>query len=222
MRSRSPQERKVRMFALATPVILAIVIAGAAALLGLLTFIGGRASGEHAEIRLRSSCPDAWSERMTQRATDIGIGELEVSVEGDETVLRGILPGLEDDLTTIPALLTRPGELVIAGEGEELAYSVDVEDAWLQMDIMGHPYVILDLQPNAMQRLQGVSTLTFELDREIVAMQRSDDGEIDEVEMQPELQTVEEEVRAATDWKILLQHGPGPCVAESVETKLLQ
>ena len=221
MRSRSPEERKARIFALATPVVMAGVIAGAALLLGLLTLVGGSADGEHVEIRATSSCPDAWAERMTQRAADIGIGDLEVIVEGDHTVLRGVLPGLEDDLTAIPHLLTRPAELVITGEGEELAYDVDVVDTWMQMDIMGHPYVVLDLQPNAMARLQGVDFIAFDLDGETVATQRSDEGEIDTVEMQPKLQTVEEEVRAATDWKILLQHGPGPCPVDEVRTTVL-
>lgn len=222
MRSRNPAERKARMFALASPVVLGGLIVAAAVILGLATLIPGSAEGERVEIRVRSSCPDAWSERLTQRATDVGIGDLEVLVDGDETVVTGVLPGLEDDLVAIPALLTRQADFRITGEGEELASDVDVLDTWLQMNIMGHPYVVLDLQPNAFARLQGIDSIDFILDGEVIGTQRADDGEIDTVELQPELDTIQAEVRAATDYKILLQHGPAPCVAEGVATNVVQ
>jgi len=221
MRSRTENERKARMFALASPVVLAAVIVAGASLLGLVTWIGGSAEGARVEIRATSGCPAEWQQLMSERASDIGIGEMEVSVEGSDAVLRGVLPGLEDDLTAIPELLTRSAELVITGEGEELAYNVDVTDAWMQMDIMGHPYVVLDMQPNALARLQGIDRIDFELDGDIVAHQNADEGEIEKVEMQPKLRTVEAEVRAATDWKILIGNGPGPCPVDAVETTVL-
>ncbi|MCP4808850.1 MAG: hypothetical protein GY913_06345 [Proteobacteria bacterium] len=227
MRSRSPDERNARLMIVGFPVMLAAVIGGAFALLGVASMIGGTAAGETAEIRITSSCPDEWAQLVEKRATDVGIGDLAVAVEGSDAVLTGVLPGLEDDLTAIPALLTRTGELEIyaaetiddAPSGEPLATDVDVVNSWLQMGMMGHPFVQLELQPHALKRVQDspAPVLLLVVDGEVLDTFDADrEPDDDDLRIQPALLTVEDEVRTSTDLKIVLQHGKAPCAVEDV------
>lgn len=232
MRSRTTDERHARLLIVGFPVALAGLIGLAFAGLGVATYIGTDPQGQRAEVRVTSGCASDWSGLMHKRATDVGIGELAVTVEGQDAVLTGVLPGLEDDLTAIPELLTRPGELgIYAAEtiddepvGEPLATDVDVVNSWMQMGMMGHPYVQLELQPHALKRLQDTDApvLLLVVDGQVADYFDADrDPDDDDVRIQPKLLTVQDEVRATTDLKIILQHGRAPCPVEDVTTTLL-
>lgn len=227
MRSRTPDERNARLLIVGFPVLLALGIGGAFALLGVASYIGGTAAGERAEVRVTSACPAEWSRLMEKRATDVGIGELRVTVDGSDAVLTGILPGLPDDQTAIPALLTKPGQLAIyaaqtvddAPSGEPLATDVDIVNSWLQMGMMGHPFVQLELQPHALKRVQDspAPVLLIEVDGEVLDTFDADrEPDDDDLRIQPALLTVQDEVRTTTDLKIVLQHGRAPCAADQV------
>ena len=76
--------------------------------------------------------------------------------------------------------------------------------------------VELELQPNALLRLQGRSkpVLLYTLDGVVIETWDFEEGpDEDTVELQPELLRTEDEVRMAADWVILLRTGPTPCPA---------
>ena len=229
MRSRTTDERHARLLIVGFPVALAALIGLAFAALGVASYIGTDARGERAEIRVTSACASDWASLIEERATDVGIGELVVAVDGPDAVLTGVMPGLEDDLVAIPELLTRTGELgIYAAEtiddqpvGEPLATDVDVVNSWMQMGMMGHPFVQLELQPHALQRLQQTDApvLLLVVDGQVADYFDADrDPDDDDIRIQPKLLTVQDEVRATTDLKIILQHGKAPCAVDEVST----
>ena len=163
---------------------------------------------------------DEFEDRYTLRATI-------QSAHGTRATLVAILPGLEDDAEAMPALLTQPGRFAVyAGAepaGEVLATEADIVSVDLGLNLQGHPYVQLGLQPAAAERLKvGGSPLTYVLDGEVVDHHFAK-GSIrgEEIRLQPRLDTVKEELRHATDWNIVLRHGPAPCPPASVSLQVL-
>mgnify|MGYP007063401119 CR=1 FL=1 len=218
---------KPSTFAIAIPLTLAILLGLSVAGLFVAGWLGREPGGVRAEILVESTCADAWAERLLQRAGSVGMGEASVTVEANEARLLATLPGLEDDLEAMPRLLTRGGRLeVFAGEealGEPVATEADVITVDLGLNLKGHPYVQLELQPAATERLKASgSPLAYAVDGEIVDHYRAD-GPIrgSEIRIQPRLATVKEELRVATDWNIALRHGPAPCPAQDVRIEVL-
>ena len=219
---------KPSTFAVAIPLTLAILLGVSVIGLFVAGWIGRSPGGVRAAISVESACSEAWAERLVQRAGSVGMGEVSVAVEGNQARLLATLPGLEDDLQTMPILLTREGRLEVFGgegsDGEPLATEADVMTVDLGLNLKGHPYVQLELASAAVDRLKAAgSPLAYAVDGEIVDHYRAD-GPIrgSEIRIQPRLATVKEELRVATDWNIVLRHGPAPCPVENVDVQVIQ
>jgi hypothetical protein len=220
-------DAKPALFAIAAPLLLACILAISAGALWVAGWRGRDPVGARAAIHVDSDCPVLWKERLLQRAGSIGLGEAAGTVDGSRATLVAILPGLEDDAEAMPALLTQPGRFaVFAGEdpaGEVLATEADIVSVDLGLNLKGHPYVQLGLQPTAVERLKVAgSPLTYVLDGEVVDHHFAK-GSIRgaEIRLQPRLDTIKDELRHATDWNIVLRHGPAPCPPASVSLQVL-
>ena len=189
-----------------------------------VTWKGGSAKGSQVSIALTADCD--LREPVLARALGVGFGQPQVSYAEGVTRLQGRMPGLGDDTTAMPALLSKPGRLrVLPADsaegpptGAEVATEVDLTNAWLQIGMSGHPYVQLEFQPNVLARIQeaDASSWLFELDGEIVDYFDADrDPDDDDLRLQPRLEATRDELRLATDWSIVLQD-PLPCAVRNV------
>ena len=220
-------DAKPALFAIAAPLLLACILAVSTGALWVAGWRGREPVGARAQVHVDSDCPVLWKERLLQRAGSIGLGEATGSVDGARATLVAILPGLEDDAKAMPKLLTQPGRFVVYGGdepvGEVLATEADIVSVDLGLTLKGHPYVQLGFQPTAVERLKVAgSPLTYVLDGEVVDHHFAK-GSIrgEEIRLQPRLDTVKEELRHATDWNIVLRHGPAPCPPASVSLQVL-
>ncbi len=218
---------KPALFAIAAPLLLAGLLAVSTGALWVAGWRGRAPVGVRAELHVDSECPLLWKDRLLQRAGSIGLGEAVGSVDGARATLVAILPGLEDDAKAMPELLTKPGRFAVyAGlepTGEVLATEADLVSVDLGLNLKGHPYVQLGLQPTAVERLKVAgSPLTYALDGEVVDHHHAK-GSIrgDEIRLQPRMDTVKTELRHAIDWNIVLRHGPAPCLPEKVSLQVL-
>ncbi|MED5374313.1 MAG: hypothetical protein VX899_25060 [Myxococcota bacterium] len=224
MRSRTPTERNARFVFGSLPMLMAAFMVASVIGLFVLTRIGGKAAGARVQMTWSTTCPTEWGELLTARGTDMGLGDLEVTPGADEVIVTATLPGLDGDQDKTPALLGARGLLEIqavesrdsAPGGQVLATNEDVLNAWYQLNYQGHPAVELELQPQALLRLQERDTpaLIYVLDGQVVDAWDFEEGpEEDDVRLTPELERTEDEVRQTADWLILLSHPPAPCDA---------
>ena len=227
----NPQEVRVSKWAYLAPLFLGSLLAISATSLFLLGWIGGTASGDRVEISVTSSCSEKWSEIVAARGDSVGLGEPEIRVEGDTVLYTVTLPGNEDDHASMPALLTQSGLLKIyaANEhgtgviGEPLATNDDIQDVAISMDSRGHPYVDIELQPHAAERMQeGVKIMLYFLDgKEIDRWLGRVPFEDATVRLQPRGVSKEANLREAVDWNIVLRDGPAPCAVENLSLRVL-
>lgn len=224
MRSRTPKERNARFLFGSLPMLLAAFLILSLIGLFVLTRIGGKAEGARVEMRFASQCSAELAPLIQSRAQEMGLGEPQVDVQDQQVRLVATLPGLEDDESAVPALLSSGGVFKVyqaetlesPPQGEPLAGQEDIVNVWYQLSLEGHPVVQLELQPNALLRLQGRSkpVLLYTLDGVVIETWDFEEGpDEDTVELQPELLRTQDEVRQAADWVILLRTGPTPCPA---------
>ncbi|MCB9793784.1 MAG: hypothetical protein H6741_13780 [Alphaproteobacteria bacterium] len=216
-----------RILFVSAPILIGVVLTVMIGALWLASRQSRPATGEPAVITVRSACSAEWVEVLRARAEMIGIGELQVAEEGGDAVLRGVMPGLPDDLTAVPALLTAMGRFeVYAADaadaepaGAPLLGRQDIEEVVFQLDITGHPYAQLDLLPTSAARAaEGAPEyLLYVLDGVVIDAWEEGPYRGEALELQPELETSREEIRVATDWTILLGGPEGPCAVSSVE-----
>lgn len=226
MNETPPRLNPFRLVLVGTPLVLALLIFLSVGLFALLTSLGGTARGERARITVRSACAPQWSSLLLARAQKLGLGEPSVATSGEEAQLTATLPGLEDDAQAVPQLLSAPGVFAVYGapsadsapSGSPLATQADVEEVYLQLDVSGHPYAEVHLQPLAAGRLQsaGQPVLLFLLDGALVDTYEGPDPLAGPLELHPALDTTRDEVRRVSDWIVLLSTGPAPCPAEQV------
>lgn len=233
--SQPPSDPKLSMFRVAfvaSPFVIGIVLFAAMGALMLATRDVAKAGGERAEIRFQAECAEAFAALSRARAETIGLGELQVTAAAGEVTIRAVLPGLDDDLTAVPKLLTAPARFAVypaaaitdSPQGEPLATGDDVTDTWFQLDVTGHPYTAVELQPHALKRVTDAKAgvMLYVLDGQVIATYESSQpfkGET--LELHPLRETTREEVRQATDWHILLNHGPAPCEATGLQVTTL-
>ena len=228
MESRTPEERRARFLTAALPIGMVSLFAVAVGSFLAITWMGGSATGERVEMRWSSQCAEQWATVARARSEEMGLGDLQLTVEGDETVLVATLPGNEDDLSKVPGILAGDGQFAVyAAEslegptvGEPIATNEDITSVWFNIDYSGHAYTQIELQPNARKRLgEGGNTLVFLVDGVIVSgYEDVDAAEADDLRLQDaSAEAKEDEVRSAIDWKILVQHGPAPCERSEVQ-----
>lgn len=202
-------------------VILAVIVGG----LAIAGYVGRDATGERLTVVFETGCGEAWRPIIQQRVDTIGLVEPALTVEGDRLTLTAQFPGLEDDATAIPALLIKPGELGVFVEGdveweptgESLASTADVTDARLTLDIRARSVVEITLEKEARARVHEAiraGPVLYVIDGEVVERYVDKRGmKAMHIDVFPERETLEEEIRVATDLSIIMQHGPAPCEA---------
>lgn len=216
-----------RFALVSTPLLMGLGIFAAIGLFIVLTSIGGTARGERVTVTVQSSCPADWSRLLLSRAQELGLGEPQARMDGDRARLTATLPGLEGDRVSVPALLTAQGVFEVhaaqaadqAPQGQALATSADVEEIYLQLDLSGHPFAEVHLQPLAAQRLRdaGTPVLLYRLDGVTVDTYDAAVPFPGTLELHPALEHTRDELRLATDWTVLLRTGPAPCPATAVQ-----
>jgi hypothetical protein len=230
MRSRTPEEQKSRFIMAALPALLAVLLMLAIGGYLVAVKLGGQATGAHARIALSSSCTDTLLPVVQARGEAIGLAQASYTAEGGQVVVDAVLPGLDDDLSAVPALLARGGHFrFLAADsvdgptrGEPLATEVDVTASYLHVGFDQGTYVQLDVQPNALRRLAEAQAPFVQvlLDEERIVSLPGDQDE-DGWRLQAIEQHARTEVRKAADWNILLQTGPTPCSVEVASVEAL-
>ena len=203
---------------MAVPAIFAVLLLGA---LGLLVLRGQQdfePTGARLEIRFATTCAAEAAPVIAARAEDIGLGEPRVTPDGSVVTLSGTMPGLPDDETAIPALLTRPGTFEARSSGTVVVDQSDITDASLDMDASNSPFTRVKLAPSARARLQaaldadpaGVLELTLDGER---LLDRPNSVKLDDGDLRliTDSGQPRERARVAADRAIALSSGPLPC-----------
>ncbi|MEC7946277.1 MAG: hypothetical protein VX265_01845 [Myxococcota bacterium] len=217
-----PRPAPLRRF-MAAPLIVATLLMLATALLAVLAWMGGTASGDRVDLQLRGACAAEALPLVRARAEAVGLGDPELSLQDDMLVLTATLPGLDDDGTAIPRLLSRRGWLEVRRADTVVLDRAAVTQAAIRLDESGSPYVWVDLDKDAVAAFQAAldadpsGELTFYLDDEVAAVRPNSRGIKDDGlrivhagDAKPAVR-----MRIAADTSIALTHGPLPCALEA-------
>jgi hypothetical protein len=220
----NPPEVHVSKWAFLAPLILGSILAVSALSLFVLGWVGGRASGERAVLRVQSECPKEWAELIEARGASVGLGDPELRIEGDTVLYTSTLPGHEDDQRAMPALLTQEGRLEVfeanshgtGTQGEALANNEDIVEVFMSLDARGHPYVDVVFQPHAGARMQGEpKAMLYFLDgQQVSSWPGLMPFEGSTIRLQPRGASKKETMRLAVDWNIVLRDGMAPCAVQ--------
>ncbi len=200
------------------PVLFALLLLGNVGALVLLGSLGGRARGERVELLLSGPCLGPARAHLQARVESLGLGSPEWVDEPRGLVLRATLPGLPDDRSAIPALLSAPGELAVLSEGQVVATRADLASAHLELDESGMPVNTLVFHPEPGERLARLveerpqGELVFLLDGEEIA-RRPNSVKVTEHKLRiyPGEGETRDRMKRATDRSIVLGNGPLPC-----------
>jgi hypothetical protein len=221
----------VSRWAFIAPLALGSILAISAMSLFLMGWLGGSASGDRVVIRVQSECADEWAERIAARGLSVGLGDPRVEVQGDTVTYTATLPGKEDDHVAMPALLTQVGKLEVFHAnthgtgpiGEALAITEDIVQVTFSLDARGHPFVDVDFQPHAAERMGGEpQKMLYFLDGQLVDSwpgRMPFEGQT--IRLQPRGASKRDNMRNAVDWNIVLRDGPGPCGVQNVSLEAL-
>lgn len=177
---------------------------------------GRMASGERVAMHFQTACGSQAAAVVRDRAARIGLGEPVLALEAGGFALTATLPGLPGDRAAIPALLARPGTLVLSVGGAAVADAADITGAAVNLDAGGTPYAHLDLNPLAANALRAAITaggaLDLRLDDTVILHQDPAEApSSDALSVFPTGGDALTQMRTATDWTILLGSGPLPC-----------
>lgn len=204
---------------MAAPLIVATLLMIATVTLAALAWFGGSADGDRVTIRLAGTCAADALPMVQARAETVGMGDPELALDGGAIVLTATLPGLEDDATSIPRLLSRRGWLEVRQGDTVVLDGSKVKEASIRLDEGGAAYTWIDLDKQSVAPFQAVldadpeGELTFYLDDEVAAVRPNTRGIKDDGlrivapgEMLPGAR-----MKIAADTSIVLTHGPLPC-----------
>ena len=214
---------------MAAPLIVATLMMLATATLAALVWMGGTASGERVAITLEGPCAEDASGLIEARVHAIGLGDPEVQLQTGQLHILATLPGVEDELETIPAVLGQPGNIEIHSEGQVILSRGEVREASIRLDEAGAPYVWLDLDPAAIPQLEEQLAANpegewhFFIDGSLAAVRPNSRGIKDDGLrlIAPGDMTPAERLRRAADASIVLSHGPLPCALQATTTTAL-
>jgi hypothetical protein len=212
---RPPASPGVMLFR-GAPVILAVLFAVSIATLALLSWRGGKASGDRVTMTFTADCPvDSWQTLVEARARDIGLGNPEVASDGASVTLTATLPGLANDRTAIPALLAREGTIEMRLEAQVLATRSDLVSAAPSVDEAGQPYALLTFTTEAAERIavsgDGHDMTTLVDGEPRAAWMSADTLKTQSVRLLEGGADNRERMRRAADDALVLAHGPLPC-----------
>jgi hypothetical protein len=204
---------------MAAPVILAVILMVATVTLGALSWFGSSASGPRVRIHFTGTCAAEAAPIITMRGAAIGLGEPELKVQGDGLVLQVTLPGLEDDLTHIPRVLSQPGRIEVVQGETAIVTREQVTNASIRLDEGGAPYAWLDLKPEAIKALEAAllaapnGTLDVRMDGEVLATRPNSRGIKNEglrIITPGEIKPTRR-MQIAADTSIVIESGVIPC-----------
>ncbi len=214
------------------PLGFGVALLLAVAVLALQFGAGGVASGERKTATFAMQCedgadPQKVAKHVQGRAEDVGMGEIAVHVEGKELRLTAIFPGLPDEDTTLPEVLSTPGRFWLEGDNGVVISEADVEDASVTIDEGGDPYTRLLLLPPGQARLQDAldadpsGSLRMRID-EVQLDDRPNSIKIDGDSLRMPTGQAKPRVRMrlAADRAIALSHGPLACELSSTGVAL--
>jgi len=204
---------------MAAPLVLATVLMIATATLAVLAWLGGTADGDRVRLRLEGSCAAEALPIVQARAEAVGLGAPELAVADGALELTATLPGLDDDATAIPRLLSRRGWLEVRQGTTVVLDRSAVTEASIRLDETGAAYTWIEVPPEPLAALQAVldddpnGELTFYLDDEVTAVRPNSRGTKDgglRIVTPGEILPAAR-MKVAADTSIVLAHGPLPC-----------
>lgn len=209
---RTPPRMRALM---AIPLVFAAVALVGALIVFRHLSVDRPASGARVVLTFAGACVPEARDVIYQRVDLIGLGQPDLATQDGALVLTATLPGLPDDDTAIPALLTRRGALRITAKDEALATELDVASATVNLDTSGAPYASVKLIPSAAARiteaLRAGEALDVTLDGALIVHQEGGDLEGDQLSLSPTEGDPRARMRQAADWAILLSSGALPC-----------
>ena len=222
---------RVSKYAYLAPFILGLVLAISAIALTLAGWFGGEATGQRVLISFQTPCPEEWGELISSRGESVGLGEPVLEVLEGGVSYTATLPGMDDEMTAMPALLTAAGRLeIFASEdgetptGEPLITEADLVEAHMNLDARGHPFTDVEFHEDstvALHEHRGPMLYFVDgifVDKWLGRVPFS--GET--VRLQPRSESKSENMRRAVDLAIVLQHGAAPCEITELSTLPLQ
>ena len=213
---------------LALPIVGVVLTILAYAVLVGFGVRGRTAEGEHRELAF-SGCPEA-APVVADRLRDMGLVPTPVE-RTDGFAFDVVLPAEADVAARIPTTLAIPGRLEIRGDGEVLATSADVRASSVRMDLMMVPSTLVNLGPDAAERVttwvraHPEGKLEFWLDGVAIGTQSSQNpvgkGEVEIAPMRREVagsppEELDDRSRwlAVAEWSVVIDH-PLPCAVTS-------
>ena len=222
---------RVSRYAYLAPFIMGLVLAISALALTLAGWFGGSATGQRVLISFQTACAPEWGDVVAARGESIGLGDPVLEVVDGEVNYTATLPGVEDEMTSMPALLTATGRLeIFASEdgevpiGEPIITEADLLEAHMNLDARGHPFTDLEFHAEATAPLhEQTGPMLYYVDGVFVdkwlgLVQFS--GDI--VRLQPRSESKADNMRRSADIAIVLQHGAAPCDFTGLSTVALQ
>ena len=222
---------RVSKYAYLAPFILGLILALSAISLTLAGWFGGKATGQRVLISFQTPCTVEWSELVSSRGESIGLGDPVMEIIEDDVRYTATLPGMENEMVSIPALLTATGRLEIfasedgeAPVGEPLITEDDLVEAHMSIDARGHPFTDVDFHEEATSPLheQSGAMLYYVdgvfIDKWLGLVRFSGDT----VRLQPRSESKADNMMRAADIAIVLQHGAAPCEFTGLSTTAVE
>lgn len=218
------EQMKPRKGAIILVFPILMVIGTGALWIGMLSLgVSGRAAdGERVELAF-SGCPEA-EPMLARRVEAMGLGDPELTVDGDLLRLTATLPAEPDVAARIPATLAMRGVLSSSPQGhpdQVLFTNDDVEGAAIRQDITLSPWVVLTLTEEAQSRFQEVvlaerdGHVAYTLDGEPIGTTSNLNGAPREVELLPDAEDERVRMHLAAERAVVLD-SPLPCALTPV------
>ena len=200
------------------PAFLGVGLLAAAGAVAWQMSRDGSAAGDRVAMHFQTACPADVGPVLMKRASDIGLGAPDLRVEPAGVVLTAALPGLGDDRVAVPALLTRPGSLLISAKDGPVLTEADLDDASFDLDESGIPITRLHLLPPGRLRIEAIlqadpgGALYITVDGEPLPDRPNSIG-MEDNQLRLPSGTGDNKLRArlAADRAISLSSGPLPC-----------
>lgn len=200
---------------LALPIVGILALFIAYAVMWSLGLAGRSASGEVVEVRFKG-CPEA-RPLLEARLTDMGLqGTWSNTPDG---YMATFVPTGDPDVDgSLPATLSAPAALEVRGGDEVLATNRDLADASVRMDLFMVSYVLLELEPDAAERVKAFiraephGKIRFHVDGVDIGWQSNTNPvAVGDLEINPDINDELERMRAVAAWSVTLDHAPLPC-----------